>query len=163
VLKPFLKEAQTIQDECLVNKNQTMRMESIDEDDVASNDEEEQEVESTSQKTEQLEEPQEEEEISQEMKDKPKEKPEQPQGEGNKEEAKVPSEQESSDEESSEATIHLVCEVDPKEWHQIHDEWLHAAMRAAMGDTMLTTIPNIENVERMERKPPASNLNLQPT
>jgi len=37
--------------------------------------------------------------------------------------------------------------VDPKEWHQIHDEWLHTAMQAAMGDTMLTAIPDIENVK----------------
>jgi len=56
-----------------------------------------------------------------------------------------------------------VHEVEPKEWHHIHDEWLHAAVRAAMGDTTLTAIPDIKNVECMERKPPAMNLNLQPT
>jgi len=51
--------------------------------------------------------------------------------------------------------------VDPKEWHQIHNEWLHAEMQAAMGNMTLTSIPNIKNVEHMERKPPTMNSNLQ--
>jgi len=53
-------------------------------------------------------------------------------------------------EEDPEDKIIPVREVDPKEWRQIHDEWLHAVMRAAMGDPMLTSIPDIENVERLE-------------
>jgi len=34
-------------------------------------------------------------------------------------------------------------------------------MRASMGDPSLTSIPDINNVEWMERKPPATTLNLQ--
>jgi len=62
----------------------------------------------------------------------------------------------------SESEVVPVKEVDPKEWQKIHDEWLHAAMRAAMGETTLASIPDIENIERMERKPFATNLRLQP-
>jgi len=65
-------------------------------------------------------------------------------------------------EKDPEDKIIQVREVDPKEWRQIHDEWLHAAMRAAMGDPTLTSIPDIENVERLEQKPPAINLRLLP-
>jgi len=35
-------------------------------------------------------------------------------------------------------------------------------MQVAMGDLMLTCIPNIENVECLEQKPPATNLCLLP-
>jgi len=56
-----------------------------------------------------------------------------------------------------------VREVDPKEWRLIHDEWLHAAMRASMGDVTLSTIPDIENVERIYRNPPNQALMLQPS
>jgi len=67
------------------------------------------------------------------------------------------------DADSSDEEVAPVCEVKPKEWCHIHDEWLHAAMRAAMGDMTLTSIPDIKNVECMEQKPPATNLNRQPT
>jgi len=53
-------------------------------------------------------------------------------------------------------------EVDPKEWCQIHDEWLHLAMHAAMGNSTLQTIPDIENVKRVYQNPPTSTLALQP-
>jgi len=161
--KALFKEAWPIQDECLVDQNQTMCMESIGEDSVASNNGEEQEAESSSQSKEQLEEHQEEEDLNQDKQDDSMENQEQPPGKDNPEEDKVLAVHEASDNESSKATIYSVREVDPKEWRQIHDEWLHAAMRVAMGNTTLTTIPDIENVEHMERKPPASTLNLQPT
>jgi len=63
----------------------------------------------------------------------------------------------------SDVEVTPVQEVDPKEWRKIHDEWLHAAMRVAMGNTTITGIPDIENVERMERKPFMTNLRLQPS
>jgi len=61
---------------------------------------------------------------------------------------------------TSDKEITPVCEVDPKEWHQIHDKWLHTAMWVTMGDMMLASIPDIENVECLERKPLAINLHL---
>jgi len=39
-----------------------------------------------------------------------------------------------NDDLSSEEEPEPMREVDPKEWRKIHDEWLHAAMRAAMGN-----------------------------
>jgi len=62
---------------------------------------------------------------------------------------------------SSDKEVEPVCKVHPKEWRQIHDKWLHTAMGASMGDLTLTSIPDIDNVERAERKPPATNLTLQ--
>jgi len=67
-----------------------------------------------------------------------------------------------SNDDLSESEVVPVKEVDPKEWRKLHDEWLHAAMRAAMGDPTLVSIPDIENIERMERKPFVTNLRLQP-
>jgi len=55
-----------------------------------------------------------------------------------------------------------IREVDPKEWRRLHDEWLHAAMRAAMGDTTLTTIPDLDNVECMECNPPQNRVEVEP-
>jgi len=66
------------------------------------------------------------------------------------------------EEDSSDGEVTQVCKVDPKEWRQLHDEWLHVAMRASMGDPSLTSIPNLDNVKRRERKPPATILHLQP-
>jgi len=54
-----------------------------------------------------------------------------------------------------------IWEADLKAWRQIHNEWLHVAMRAAMGDPTLTTIPDIENVERIYHNPPPPSLALQ--
>jgi len=70
---------------------------------------------------------------------------------------KFPKEEDSMDEE-----VTPVREVDPKEWRQLHDEWLHAAMQASMGNPSLLSIPDLDNVERIERKPPATNMHLQP-
>jgi len=47
------------------------------------------------------------------------------------------------DKEDSEEAIIPVREVDSKEWQQIHDEWLHMAMWAGMGDRTLMCIPAI--------------------
>jgi len=52
-------------------------------------------------------------------------------------------------------------QVDPRGLHNLHDEWLHVAMRAAMGDTTLKTIPDLDNVERMERNPLPNTLQLE--
>ncbi len=43
-----------------------------------------------------------------------------------------------------------VQQVDPKKWRELHDEWLHAAMRASMGDTTLRFIPDLDNIERVD-------------
>jgi len=68
---------------------------------------------------------------------------------------------ETPNEDISDEEVEPVCEVDPKEWRQMHDKWLHAAMCTSMGDPTLTSIPDIDNVERVERKSLATNLTLQ--
>jgi len=45
-----------------------------------------------------------------------------------------------------------IREVDPKEWHQIHDDWLHLAMCTAMGNATLQSIPDIENIKTRQVK-----------
>jgi len=51
---------------------------------------------------------------------------------------------------SSDKELPLVQQVDPHKWCQLHDKWLHAAMRAAMGNTTLQTIPDLENIKCIE-------------
>jgi len=57
----------------------------------------------------------------------------------------------------------LIKTVDPKEWWRLHDEWLHAAMQAAMGNTTLKSIPDLDNIKRVDRNPPQNTLKLEPT
>ncbi len=66
------------------------------------------------------------------------------------------------DPDTSDVEPEPIREVDPKEWRRLHDEWLHAAMRAAMGDTTLTMIPDLDNVECMERNPPQHRIEVDP-
>jgi len=63
---------------------------------------------------------------------------------------------------SSDEEPEPIHKVDPKEWQQLHDEWLHAAMQAAMGDTTLKSIPDLDNVKWVEHNPPQNTLVLTP-
>jgi len=58
--------------------------------------------------------------------------------------------------------LELIIKVDPKEWQHLHNEWLHAAMRAMMGDTTLKLIPDLDNVKKADYNPPSNTLELEP-
>jgi len=53
-----------------------------------------------------------------------------------------------------------VWKVDPKKRCHLHDNWLHAAMQAAMEDPTLTTILDLDNVEQLECAPLQNTLQL---
>jgi len=68
--------------------------------------------------------------------------------EGQQDKSVVPSKKEGTD--SSEEEPEPVQEVFLKEWRQLHDDWLHAAMQAAMGDNTLKSIPDIDMVKHVD-------------
>jgi len=55
-----------------------------------------------------------------------------------------------------------IKQVDPHTWQELHGNWLHAAVRAAMGDITLTTIPDLENVEQVEHPVPNMHYEVVP-
>jgi len=67
-----------------------------------------------------------------------------------------------ADEDSSDEEPPPVTQVDAKMWRSLHDEWLHAAMRAAMGDTSLKTIPDLDHFECVDRQQPPNDLEVEP-
>jgi len=64
---------------------------------------------------------------------------------------------ESSDEEPS-----PIKQVDPRTWWQLHNDWLHVAMQAAMGNTTLKNIPDLDNIERVNWNPPHMHYEVHP-
>jgi len=46
-----------------------------------------------------------------------------------------------------------IQQVDLRNWQEWHDDWLHAAMQEAMGDTTLKTIPDLDNVKWVDCPP----------
>jgi len=84
-------------------------------------------------------------------------------------EDKVLAEKEETDKPSAEEVAHEVIsvssdeepepvkQVDPKTWRNLHDEWLHSVMHAAIGNTMLKDILDLDNIEQVERPPPDNN------
>jgi len=48
--------------------------------------------------------------------------------------------------ESSDEEPEPIQQVEPRKWRRLHDKWLHAAMRVAMGDTTLKSILDLDNI-----------------
>jgi len=77
-------------------------------------------------------------------------------------EDKVPAEKKETDKLSTEEEAHEVIlvssnkelepvkQVDLKTWRGLHDKWLHLVMHAAIGDTTLKAIPDLDNIEQVE-------------
>jgi len=67
-----------------------------------------------------------------------------------------------ADAESLDEEPPLVTQMDAKMWRSLHNEWLHAAMQATMGDMSLKANPDLDHIECVDRQPPPNNLEVEP-